>query len=104
MACTGQCDVRKHHCLTDSGHMYDVPVTMQAIFVPAVGIMGNDFDRVILICIGSLCWGGMSVGFGFARDLKQVSQEAFKSLHVHLQSETSGNQAHLSITCAFPVS
>ena len=63
------------HCLPHSCHMYHLPVTMQAIFIPAVGIMGNDFDRVILICIGSLCWGGMSVGFGFARDLKQVSQQ-----------------------------
>ena len=47
---------------------------MQAIFIPAVGILGNDFDRILLICIGSVIWGGMSVGFGFARDLKQVGQ------------------------------
>ena len=63
--------------------MCDAHVTMQAIFVPAVGIMGNDFDRVILICIGSLCWGGMSVGFGFARDLKQVSHTDCDTMHMH---------------------
>ena len=83
--------------------MYDLLLTMQAIFVPAVGIMGNDFDRVILICVGSLCWGGMSVGFGFARNLKQVSQKAFDALQVHLQSDTVGSQKpsqhrmHLSV-------
>ena len=63
-------------------------MTMQAIFVPAVGIMGNDFDRVILICIGSLCWGGMSVGFGFARDLKQVSQNASNTLHMYTSADS----------------
>lgn len=47
-------------------------LTLQAIFVPFVGILGNDVDRVLLICIGSIIWGGMSVGFGFARNLPQV--------------------------------
>ena len=46
---------------------------VQAIFIPVVGILGNDFDRILLICIGSVIWGAMSTGFGFARDLKQVS-------------------------------
>ena len=45
---------------------------LQAVFIPVVGILGNDFDRVLLICIGSVVWGAMSTGFGFARDLKQV--------------------------------
>lgn len=40
--------------------------------MPFVGILGNDVDRVLLICIGSIIWGGMSVGFGFARNLPQV--------------------------------
>ena len=46
---------------------------VQAIFIPVVGILGNDYDRILLICIGSVVWGAMSTGFGFARDLKQVS-------------------------------
>ena len=76
--------------------MCDALVTMQAIFVPAVGIMGNDFDRVILICIGSLCWGGMSVGFGFARDLKQVSQEACTAhMHMHTSADLGCWQSSL---------
>ena len=45
---------------------------VQAIFIPVVGILGNDYDRILLICIGSVVWGAMSTGFGFARDLKQV--------------------------------
>ena len=79
--------------------MCNALVTMQAIFVPAVGIMGNDFDRVILICIGSLCWGGMSVGFGFARDLKQVSQGAFNTLHMHTSANSVCWQSSPSEHC-----
>lgn len=61
------CDTIPGILLTSSA-----PLFMQAIFIPAVGILGNDYDRVGLICIGSLVWGAMSVGFGFAHDLKQV--------------------------------
>lgn len=64
-------------------------IFMQAMFIPAVGILGNDFDRILLICIGSVIWGGMSVGFGFARDLKQVGRACI------LNSKHYGSCMHL---------
>ncbi len=45
---------------------------LQAIFIPFVGILGNECNRIALIGIGSLWWGGMSVGFGFAHSFQQV--------------------------------
>ncbi len=42
------------------------------MFIPVVGILGNEFNRVVIIAIGTLVWGGMSVGFGFAHNLSQV--------------------------------
>ncbi|BDA40595.1 hypothetical protein COCOBI_01-2480 [Coccomyxa sp. Obi] len=45
---------------------------VQAIFIPFVGILGNECNRIALIAIGSLWWGGMSVGFGFAHSFQQA--------------------------------
>lgn len=56
-------------------------VHLQAIFIPFVGILGNEFNRVALIAIGSLWWGAMSVGFGFAANLAQVKHSKPSSLH-----------------------
>ena len=45
---------------------------VQAIFIPFVGILGNECNRIFLIAIGSLWWGGMSIGFGFAHRFQEV--------------------------------
>lgn len=59
-------------CNKSPSHTHVCGVPMQAIFIPFVGILGNEFNRVILIAIGSLWWGAMSIGFGFAHSLVQV--------------------------------
>ncbi|EIE26753.1 MFS general substrate transporter [Coccomyxa subellipsoidea C-169] len=46
---------------------------VQAIFIPFVGILGNECNRIFLIAIGSLWWGGMSIGFGFAHRFQEAT-------------------------------
>ena len=72
----------------------------QAIFIPVVGILGNDYDRILLICIGSVIWGAMSTGFGFARDLKQVRLLCTLQL-VALQSAEQAGDMLKDITATF---
>ena len=52
--------------------MTTASLLLQALFVPVVGILGNEFNRVYIIAVGNLFWGGMSVGFGFSRNLTEV--------------------------------
>lgn len=62
------CAVLLSHARLLTGSRFAV----QAIFIPFVGILGNECNRIALIGIGSLWWGGMSVGFGFAHSFQQV--------------------------------
>ena len=44
----------------------------QALASPLSGIMGDLFNRVIIITIGSLCWGAATACFGFSHTFTQV--------------------------------
>lgn len=55
------------------GTVQTSPVHAQAVCIPFVGVIGNLYNRLILIAIGTVIWGAMSVGMGFAANYQEVS-------------------------------
>ena len=53
--------------------MQTLPVHAQAVCIPFVGVIGNLYNRLILIAIGTVIWGAMSVGMGFAANYQEAS-------------------------------
>lgn len=45
---------------------------LQAVCIPFVGIVGNVYNRIYLIVAGTLVWGAMSTGMGFATNYREV--------------------------------
>ena len=54
---------------------------LQAVLVPFVGILGNLYNRVILIAAGTILWGAMSSGMGFANNYAEVQLYSPHSTH-----------------------
>ena len=52
---------------------------MQAVCIPFVGVIGNLCNRLILIAVGTMIWGAMSVGMGFAANFQEVSPVFFRA-------------------------
>lgn len=45
---------------------------LQAVLVPFVGILGNLYNRVFMISAGTILWGAMASGMGFANNYAEV--------------------------------
>lgn len=54
---------------------------MQAICIPFVGIAGDACNRIALIVAGTIIWGSMSVGMGFAANYAEVLPDVYSYSH-----------------------
>ncbi len=45
---------------------------VQALFSPFTGILGDKFNRIIIIAIGTFLWGIMTAAIGLSTTLPQV--------------------------------
>ena len=45
---------------------------LQAVLVPVVGSVGNLYNRIFMISIGTILWGAMLTGMGFSQKYAEV--------------------------------
>ncbi|CAL5221084.1 g3211 [Coccomyxa viridis] len=59
--------------MTQVGTLSTWRAIVQAILVPFVGILGNLYNRVFMISAGTILWGAMASGMGFANNYAEAA-------------------------------